>query len=637
MVVGPLLLLDHLFALLAAITILALSTALGLALLRIGRLKAAGGIELLVFAVAIGGGALSLMNLMLGAVAGVNAPVFLAGFLAVSAIAHREIAMLPGISRDAWREFTDTAGGPVTLVLITIGAGMLLLAVAPPTDTDSLNYHIRVPAQFISRGRIHVPEDNLHVAWIGLAHFLWLPLLTFGAWSGPAVGSVLLAVLLVFAVSSAAARLLSSKAGRFAPLVLLGSAMLLLVSITPKIDGALAMYLFLAQYALLRADDTSGSVGPWLTTAAILLGLAVGIKLLALPFLLSLTPVLLFMSTRWPRGARVRRLALFGLVVAISAMPWLVKNQVLVGAPFYPRLAAPRVPPWVEGVYAQAGLPSSAPSTTVRALATVRDPFNLVDWFLTPERLTPESEGRYYGANPLFLVLIPGLLLLRRRPFAMLLGAAVLYIGIVVLLAPRLNLRYLVPIIPALAICSAEVIAVGLQGVRPKLMRLALVGIVAILALHGTARALERKISERPALRHAAGLLSRRDYRLLSRDVEIEPYARMTTHMNTVLPGDARVLLLFEARGHGFTARVIQDNSLANWMLLQPAVGPPRCLDGTGITHVLVGVSTLRYFVSRGFDPKIIGWDKFPQFAERCLVLVDAQSDALLYRVKDGA
>lgn len=632
---GPLLVLDHLFAILAAVTLMALCAAVGLRLVHVGRLPMDSDIERLAFGAALGAGTVSTLLLVCGALGGFREWVLAPGLATTAFVARRELGVLPRLLRAAAREWQLIAGVPATAVFAALAACLLVLALAPATDTDSLSYHLRVPAQFLDRGRIYLPEDNLHVAWVGLAHLLYVPLLALEAPSAPAVLNVIFALLLPLTLAPAAVRFSPSlAAGRVAPLLLAGSPVVLLVAITPKIDVTLALFLFLGHYALLRASHEMNSAARWLVASAALLGFGAGIKLLALPYIASLVPVLLLLAARG--SVRVRLVVVFAAVGVATALPWLVKNWALVGAPFYPELAAPILPPWLEQIHGSRQLPASLDPSGLTPLRDVRVPFNLADWFVAPERLTPESEGRWYAANPLFALLVLAILFLRDRAMAALLAPAALYVGIAVLLGSRINLRYLVPVIPILTLAAGLVLARILDRVPRPMLRSILMAMAMAAALYAPARALARKFDERPALALAAGRISRHDYRMSARDVEIGPYARMAARVNAALPPGARLLLLFDPRGSGFAMPVLADHLMTNWPLLLPAIEPPRCLESSGISHVLVNTGTLRYLEQRGLDARRLHWDRFPGFASRCLDLLEDASDFALYRVREG-
>src|SRR5262249_10115931 len=130
---------------------------------------------------------------------------------------------------------------------------VFLVAIAPPADWDSLMYHLRLPAQFLERGQIFLPEDNLHVAFVGLPHMLYLPLLRVGSSSAPAVFSAALTLALGLSVFALGSRFWGDVCGLSGLLLLWSSPVLLLVGGTARIDVTGALFLLLAHYALLLA------------------------------------------------------------------------------------------------------------------------------------------------------------------------------------------------------------------------------------------------------------------------------------------------------------------------------------------------------------------------------------------------
>ena len=98
----------------------------------------------------------------------------------------------------------------------------------------------------------------------------------------------------------------------------------------------------------------------------------------------------------------------------------------------------------------------------------------------------------------------------------------------------------------------------------------------------------------------------------------------------------ALVVLLFEGRGLYFAPSVLQDNLLRTWTFLRPIIESGDCLEGSGITHVLVAEVVIEYYARRGMDLDRLGGNEFESFARRCLVPLQPQpSGYALYRVRD--
>jgi hypothetical protein len=148
-------------------------------------------------------------------------------------------------------------------------------------------------------------------------------------------------------------------------------------------------------------------------------------------------------------------------------------------------------------------------------------------------------------------------------------------------------------------------------------------------------------VTQRMANTHAGSLvlgrISRSEYLVGDGALPQQSYFETAFMLNRLLPREARVLLLFEARGLYFDAPVIQDNYMNNWLLILPFVDANTCLTETGATHILVNNGLLTYFTHRGLQPEAIGWDRFAQFERRCLTLVAMLPEGPLYSISSSA
>src|SRR5690606_27684524 len=125
-------------------------------------------------------------------------------------------------------------------VFIAVAMVHLTGALVPVTDWDSLMYHVDVPTSFLAEGRLHVPEDNLHVAYVGLWHMLYLPFLSVRAVYGLALLNATYAILLGLAVLIVGERLFGRVVAVGSFLMLWGSSSLVLIATTPRIDVSVA-------------------------------------------------------------------------------------------------------------------------------------------------------------------------------------------------------------------------------------------------------------------------------------------------------------------------------------------------------------------------------------------------------------
>jgi hypothetical protein len=177
--VGPLIIADHFFNIGLVAALLTLCAAVGLRLLERFRLTVDTPLESLLFSVAIGSSAVAVSILILGLLS-VLQPTTLASVMVLWVLfARREIVRVYQFIAEVSIEIKKQ-GDVLSVTVFAIVAGfMISQALLPPRDWDSLMYHLRVPLQFLHAGKIYLPEDNLHAAFVQLVHMLYLPLLAF--------------------------------------------------------------------------------------------------------------------------------------------------------------------------------------------------------------------------------------------------------------------------------------------------------------------------------------------------------------------------------------------------------------------------------------------------------------------------
>jgi hypothetical protein len=633
---GPVIAADNAFSVALALALLSVCAAVGRRVLRRWGLAFEHAADELAFATAAGAAFVSASILALGLLAALRPAALAVLFLGWAVFGRRELASLPKLVARAVGSVKARTGDGVYWALAVAVLGLvvgvfIVQTVAPPTDWDSLMYHLQVPRRFLEAGRVFVPEDNLHVAFVGLAQMLYVPLLAAKSPAAAAVLSALFALLLGTAVFSLAARFFDGAAAAVALVTLWASTSVLLVAITPRVDVTLAFYVFLAHYALLLALKEPARLS-WLYAAAFLLGSAVGVKYHALAYSAALAPLVLWIALanrRRVRGA-IPVVGVFALVAAAAAGPWLAKNWLLLGAPFYPFLTDRMLPPWLTSLYGGTSVPGGVDAGIFRAIAQARRPFNLVHLFVAPGLLTVEQEGVFYHMNLLYPLLPFTVLFFRNKTLAWVVLPPIAYLLIVILPFPTTNLRYLIPAFAPLTIAVAYVaVRLANRFLSADAARLLIIA-AAALALFPSGKAMYFWLRKSDVLGYLVGATSQAEYL----DTGFTFYSRLVRATNERVPPDGKVLLLFEARGYYFEPAVIQDNVLTNWPLLAPkAVADPECLRSTGITHVLFSGIALRYYALRGTDPAVFRIDLLNEFAARCLAVVQQGGGFTLLRL----
>jgi len=633
---GPLLVLDHVYSTALVLVLLGICAGVGRRVFSLTGLVLDRSLDEMAFSTATGATLIAVSILLCGLVGLLWLPVILAVLIAWSLFARKEITGLPQLlARSAGQLRPVEASSTLPLigmaVLAIVAAVVIVQALAPPSDWDSLMYHLQVPRHFLQEGRVYLPHDNLHAAYVGLVHMLYVPLIALGSSTGPAVLNAFFALLLGLTVFSLAARFFGVTSASIALITLWATTGILMVAITPRIDVTLALFLILAQYALLIAllEPTRRST---FLLAAFLLGSAVGVKYSALAYSLALAPLVLWVA--WESTDNLREtpkhLVLFASLFVVAAIPWLAKNIVLFGAPLYPFFAERILPPWLASLYGTRAIPAGVDLTALRAVSGARMPFNLVDLFLAPGRLTVEQEGMHYHMNFLYVLLPLSVFFFRHKVFAWLLLPALTYLFIILVPFPATNLRYLIPAFAPLTVAVSYIAVRTSNRFFSASAASLLVGSMAVLSLFPSAKAMRTWLLKSDVLGSLTGATSTQEYLATGYSLHYQ----VLQAANNLVPADGKLLLFYEARGFYFEPEVIQDNAITNWTLLEPLMrNSESCLESTGVTHVLVNDLAVRYYVRRGMNPELLRLDSLPEFARRCLTVIHRGQGFTLLRL----
>lgn len=644
---------DHIYQVSLAAALVGVCLAVGRRLLGLFRVDTPDPLDRLLVSVVLGAGALSVVFLAVGLTGLLSTPVLVAILVLAAGWARRELWGIP-------RFLGRVAGAvPRSVMLIAglIGLALVVRGLMPPTDWDSLMYHLHLPEEFLEQGRIFLPGDTLHVAFTGSIHMLYLPLLALGGASAPALLSVAFGLMVPLAVYRLGRRVAGEISAEMAGIAIWGTAAVALVAATPRVDLSLVLFLTVAHGVLYGAlaDQID-----WrrLLLAAVLLGLSVTVKYQAGAYILGLSPLIVWslLSSGSDRRTGWRAFLAFGGVLAAVALPWFAKNWLLLDAPFYPFLADLQLPPWLSDLHGTRSVPSSVDIAAFGALSEVRRPFDIVDAFLDPGSMSPEAEAAHYHLSPLLLLLPAWVAWIRDRDLAWLLVPGLGYVAVVLSVSPRTNLRYLLPAVPPLTVAASALAvrilgwgldrfgpegehrAAGTRGAAnrpaPRERRLTVAALaLAAASLIPTGLSLYRWLPGEVSMAHLAGLESRTAYLSQRRSPAMVVRAGLTEFGERPMPDDARVLMLFEAREYHFGVPALQDPLLTNWALLAPLRGRLGCLRAADVTHVLVATGVLDYYFRRGLRPRTVRWPSFESFADECLVRELEASGFTLYRI----
>lgn len=412
-------------------------------------------------ATALGLGALSLGALGLAAV-GQYRPLALTLVIAAGAVAA--IAGLRGAIRGPGRRRRRLRpAGPfewsLTGLLAAAGAFALVGALAPEVEYDAAWYHLGLPQRFLAAGSlVDLPCQSVSLYPLGTELLYGYGL----ALDGPIAAKLLhfaFGVLLVLATYDLARAVGDRRTGLVAAALLASVPTVLWEATTAYIDLATGLFVVLSLRRVLRFAAEGNRRA--LVAAGIFAGLALMTKHTAAFAVIPLGATILLV----PRGRGAARRALDGGLYALLALapaaPWLVRAEVLAGNPFFPSLytvfgaAAGRWSPKLE-----AGL-----AAFLDRFGTHRGAASLV---LLPWDLTMHTAAYGGALGAIFLMLLP--FAARRRPGRPLLIVAGVLVVFVALWASPVSsqqFRFLIPVLPALAVLGAVGLARATAAVRP--------------------------------------------------------------------------------------------------------------------------------------------------------------------------
>ncbi|HEX5438863.1 MAG TPA: glycosyltransferase family 39 protein [Gemmatimonadaceae bacterium] len=677
----------------SALALLASAVLTGLAIARAARWRFDSALEQLPIAASLGIGALAYAGLALAAV-GLYRPWVLRALTLVPLtgggvwwLRHGGRLALAGRyaeDRHAVRGMAASAADDRAWMWVAVTVAAMLLAfvaaLAPEIEYDAVWFHLYFPRLFLQHGRL-VDIPSQYISLYPMTWELW-----FGY--GMSFGGQTTAKLLQFAclpltavVVYATARRYARGANAWIAVALFATTPLVMWSAsTAYVDLALAMYVALVMYALARYAERRGV--QWLCIAAVNLGLGLATKhlmLLVLPLICPGLALVLWWRERARR--RRRRIAralwpptVLGAASLLVPLPWYLRSWRSSGNPVFPELYSMFGAPesrW--NALSQAGL-----ERFMRHFGRSRTAEHLLTlpWHMT-------MHAAYYDGTlgVLFLCAVPLLLLPRprrhhpgeraaragssgtraRRTLAALAAFAIGYGVLWASPVSSFQMRWLIPVVPALAVLGAVGVARLAEAVRgmtgrPRMPPLAW-ALILLLALDLPLFTMlhegpwdharhDRVWSERDAWLNSTlhgvplgvvlGAETREAY--IDRSV---PTARAWRFMGHALPSDALVLEygggdeLYRTRpGIWALAASVRQVAFAPVGDTAAALAAAGAL---GITHVLIDKRFLR---SNGFPDSTV-WSDFalaaPSTRARDYDLLYEDDRALVFRIRPSA
>ena len=436
---------------------------------------------------------------------------------------------------------TNRAGLILWFAILVFFLAEIVLGLLPPTARDELTHHLAIPRLYAKAGRIIEVPMAPYAYYPMLLDMLYTPWVYWGydfvaKWIHGLYGY--LTGLLLFAYL---ARRMSPVYGLLGFFFYVSTPVIARLSHWAYIDLGLVFYTTAALLALLFWREERERLG-WLGLGSLSLGFALATKPNALVAAFLVFFLFLLAIPAPPRRAPIwvaRELCVICVGAALPFLPWLIKNYVQTGNPFFPLLAGFFAGPAVHGA-------AESRDGGLGIFSTRELLYGENLWQLVALPLRIFFSGR--DDNPQFFdgVLTPILLILLPWAFKgkwavekkMLLGFAALFL-LYALFLVDMRIRYVLPIVPPLVILAVYgVFNIYLRIRRPGWL---FAGFLLFAVWHGSY--LWRYVQEAEPFGYLAGAESRSDY-LTRKLPEYSSFRYINQHTET----SSKIYLLFVGR-----------------------------------------------------------------------------------------
>ena len=509
------------------------------------------------------------------------------------------------------------------LVILLVLSAEVVLSLLPPTARDELTHHLAIPRLYVKAGRIYGIPFAPYSYYPMLLDMLYTPWVRWGWDSIPKLIHGLYGFMTALLIYAYLGRRLSPLYGLLGFFSFISAPAILRLSNWAYVDLGLTFYSTAALLCLLRWVEAAqiskfeirnSKWNRWLILAGLSAGFAVATKPNGMLVVLLLLLMLIYAPGR-EKGKGVRETLSFAflfLVLAGTAVsPWVLKNLLWTGNPFFP---------FLTGVFRSGGGGGvSVGEASGLGIFTMRELLygeNIWQILASPVRIFftgRDDQPQYFDGvlNPILILFLPWSFKGKWREEKKLLFAfSFLYLFYAFFLAD-LRVRYILPIIPPLVILLVYAVHnIYLRIVHPSLLYGA---VILLLAMNGAY--LWNYFHLLSPLGYLTGKENREAY--LSRMLPEYPAVQYINH-NT--PSTVRIYFLFVGRRVYYCERdYFHDDGDNPWILLRMIQGAREGNDiqvklrERGLTHLLVREELLGRFLVNNLTPE--QWKIWRSFA----------------------
>lgn len=608
---------------------------------RIIKLETTSRLEDVLFCLALGLGCLSLITLFIGIIGGLYPWVFCI-LLCGTVILYwrnklKKATCLFLCKNKNQRSIFICPPLFISLSLAGILFPLIILVLVPTMTYDAMVYHLAVSAKYIQSHHIH------YIPYICFSNYSLNMEMLFTI--GLLLGNDTLAkfIHLMFGLLSGAGIFCLSKrhfgqeTAWFSLLIFFSIPLACFIMVQPFNDLGLVFYEIMAVYAFVNWTTTGKKT--WLVMCALMCGFAIGVKYTG-----GICAIILITGVVW-KGIRDRQgfrtmiinLSLLIIIPLILNLPWFIRSLVYTGNPVYPMLY-----PLVSSI-------NWNDFNHIRYIHEMTAGYvPQVVWYLKPfvciYQLSLDWKGKGVAVCPIFLLLLPGSIFIRKTPIVFKLLAIYCLLFFFIWLYTSPVDRFLLPCMGILSIITGYISSSFLLQSKLRLKKIAFplrslsITIIILCCLWNTYH-LCRTIwanSYWKCIHKSAG------QQLLKERSPITDYYLAITYINNNLSPDSKILFIGETRSYYCQKEVLVNSHLDTTIIVEiiresrDEYDVLKRLKQQGITHILYN-QTGADWLSQKFD--YFHWDNksqqeiYQRFMTRHLIPIYQKKGMVLFKI----
>jgi len=472
--------------------------------------------------------------------------------------------------------------GAITVVFLFF---VLLGALTPETFYDSLNYHTGVPLYWVQHHAITPISHSVYSYFSNNIHVFYGTGLLFGNEITTKLMHVAFGLLIMFALYHWSRRHFSREMGIVAMFIFISVPFVPMVMWKTAIELGLGFFETLALLcALYYVSGEKQNNRQFLVLSAVFCGAAVGGKYFSVYSLAGIMAMLaagLLLKKEKITGILLTLFAMSAITLALL-VPYLARNYAWTGNMTYP-----------FGISVEKDINSVVKGK----VEEVNDPAvpdrSLTNFLTLPWNLTMGKQTQEPMSGAMLLLFLPLPLLFWKTDLRIRLLALYCLVYYFCWFYVRTYFRYMLPLMPALAILYAYYITVYFNR---KIIKTVLLGLGIAASASSLNMVVVNEMVSMDPFRVVLGVESREKYLFTSRPTYPNPYYGVIAWANEHLPANAKIMFIGESRGY-YSRRKFMTFSTSDFCpLIQLLDG---CKDADeyrqkladeGITHVLVNM-----------------------------------------------